>query len=142
MCREAAFNTSTDLCSDQPLDACGYIAADAVCCMREAALAEANSWHCMKLPDYADLECVRRGNQVLGKKDLDRILDSDEVNRLVRRYSHLDQRSQADEEWWAGAIALDHFLIGLPDIVEQMAATTSDHQHRRRAWIANFCKNW
>ena len=117
MCREASWKISKELCNDQPLDACGYIAADAVCRLREAALAEANGWHRMKLPDYACLECIDRGNQVLGKRDLDRILDSDHVNRLVRHYSYLDQRMQAEEEWWAGAVALDHFLIGLPDAV-------------------------
>ena len=102
MCREASWKISEDLFNDQPLDACGYIAADAVCRLREAALAEANGWHRMKLPDYARLECVGRGNQVLCKRDLDRILDSDQVNRLVRHYSCLDQNSQAEEEWWAG----------------------------------------
>ena len=40
MCREASWKISEDLCNDQPLDACGYIAADAVCRLREAALAE------------------------------------------------------------------------------------------------------
>ena len=45
MCQEANWKTSVDLCSDQPLDACGYIAADAVCRLREQALAEADSWH-------------------------------------------------------------------------------------------------
>ena len=44
MCGEAKWKISTDLCNDQPLDACGYIAADAVCRLREAALAEANGW--------------------------------------------------------------------------------------------------
>ena len=105
--------------------------------LREAALAEANGWHRMKLPDYARLECVGRGNQVLRKRDLDRILDSDQVNRLVRHYSCLDQNSQAEEEWWAGAVALDHFLIGLPDLVSELAAATSGQQHRWRAWIVN-----
>ena len=45
MCQQASWKTSTDLCYDQPIDACGYIAADVVCRLREAALAEANSWH-------------------------------------------------------------------------------------------------
>ena len=79
MFREASWKISEDLFNDQPLDACGYIAADAVCRLREAALAEANGWHRMKLPDYARLECVGRGNQVLRKRDRDRILDSDQV---------------------------------------------------------------
>ena len=124
MCREAKWKISKELCNDQPLDACGYIAADAVCRLREAALAELNGWHRMKLPDYSDLECIHRGNQVLRKRDLDRILDSDQVNRLVRHYAYLDQRSQAEEEWWAGAVALDHFLIGLPGMVDELAATS------------------
>ena len=137
MFREASWKISEDLFNDQPLDACGYIAADAVCRLREAALAEANGWHRMKLPDYARLECVGRGNQVLRKRDLDRILDSDQVNRLVRHYSCLDQNSQAEEEWWAGAVALDHFLIGLPGMLDEVTATTSGQQHRWRAWIVN-----
>ena len=133
----AHWNISADLCNDQPLDACGYIAADAVRRLREAALAEVNSWHRMKLPDYTHLDCIDRGNQVLRKRDLDRILDSDQVNRLVRHYAYLDQRSHAEEEWWAGAVALDHFLIGLPGMVDELAASTSGRQHRWRAWIVN-----
>ena len=72
---------------------------------------------------------IDRGNQVLRKGHLDRILNSDEVNRLVRHYSGLVQRSQAAEEWWAGAVALDHFLIGLPGVVNEVATTTSGQQH-------------
>ena len=67
-----------------PHDACGYIAADAVCRLREAALAEANGWHHIHLPDYSQLECITRGNKVLRKKDDHRVLDADELNRLVR----------------------------------------------------------
>ena len=37
------------------------------------------------------------------------ILESDEVNKLVRHYSHLDESLQATEEWWAGAVALVFF---------------------------------
>ena len=137
MCREAKWKVCNELSNNQPLNACGYIAADAVCRLREAALAEANGWHYMQLPDYACLECIDRGNRLLRKRHLDRILDSDEVNRLVRHYSYLDQRSQAEEEWWAGAVGLDHFLIGLPDFVSELAAATSAKQHRWRAWIVN-----
>ena len=36
---------------------------------------------------------------------------TDQVNRLIRHYTYVDQRSHAEEEWWAGAVALDHFLI-------------------------------
>ena len=102
------------MCNDQPLDACGYIAADAVCRLRDAALSEANSWHDIQLPDYAQLECISRGNGVLRKKVDHRILDAEQVKRLVRHYSHLDQRHQAAEEWWAGAVALD-FRTGFQD---------------------------
>ena len=79
-------------------------------------LSVANSWHHIQLPDYAQPECISRGNKALRKTSDDRILDVDEVNRIVRYYSHLDQRHQATEEWWAGAVALDHFLTGLPNI--------------------------
>ncbi len=74
---------------------------------------------------------------MLRKRGLDRILNSDQVNRLVRHYSYADQRSQAEEEWWAGAVAPDHFLIGLPRMVDEKAAATSGQQHRWRAWIVN-----
>ena len=94
MCREANWQTSTDMCNDQPLDVCGYIAADTVCRLREAALAEANSWHRTRLPDYAQLECIHRGNTILNKGDDDRILDADEVNRLVCHYSRLKHNHQ------------------------------------------------
>ena len=56
MLREAHWNISAELCDDQPMDACGYIAADAVCRLRDAALSEANSWHDIPLPDYAQVE--------------------------------------------------------------------------------------
>jgi len=137
MCREAKWKISGDLCNDQSFDACGYIASDVVCRLREAALAEANGWHRRKLPDYARLDCIDRGNEVLRKRNLDRILDSDQVNRLVRHYSYVDQRSQAEDEWWAGAVALDHFLIGLPGVVDELAANSTGQQHRWRAWIVN-----
>ena len=137
MLRLARWKISADLCNDQPLDACGYIAADAACRLRDAALAEANSWHDIQLPDYAQLECINRGNKVLRKKGDQRILQTDEVNCLVRHYSHLDQRHQAAEEWWAGAVALDHFLEGLPNIVEEITATSPHTQHRWRAWVVN-----
>ena len=101
MLRSAHWNISADLCNDQPLDACGYIAADAVCRLREAALSDADSWHDIQLPDYAQQECISRGNKLLRKKDYERILDTNEVNRLVRHYSHLNSRQQA-----AGAVLL------------------------------------
>ena len=137
MLRLAHWKISADLCNDQPLDACGYIAADAVCRLRDAALSEANHWHDIQLPDYAQLTCISRGIKVLRKRGDHRILDTDEVNRLVRHYSHLDQRHQAAEEWWAGAVALDHFLTGLPNVVEEITTTSPHTQHRWRAWAVN-----
>ena len=137
MLRQAHWEVSADLCNDQPLDACGYIAADAVCRLREAALSKANSWHVVPLPDYAQLECISRGNKVLRKKGDQRILESDEVNCLVRHYSHLEERHQAAEEWWAGAVALDHFLTGLPNVVKEITTTGAHTQHRWRTWVVN-----
>ena len=113
MCREAKWQTVADLSSDQPLDACGYIAADVVCRLRDIALAEGSNWHRERLPDYSQLECIHRGNRVLNKIEDDRILDTDQVNRLVRYYTFLDQCPQAAEEWWGGAIAIYHFITGL-----------------------------
>ena len=137
MLRLAHWKISADLCNDQPLDACGYIAADAVCRLREAALSEANSWHDIQLPDYAQLECISRGNKALRKKGDHRILDTNQVNSLVRNYSHIDQSYQAAEEWWAGAVALDYFLTGLPNVVAEITTTNPHTQHRWRAWAVN-----
>ena len=137
MCREAKWQTLADLSSDQPLDACGYIAADAVCRLRDIALAEGSNWHRERLPDYSQLECIHRGNRVLNKIDDDRILDTDQVNRLVRHYTFLDQSPQAAEEWWGGAIAIDHFITGLTNSVREICASSSQEQHRWRAWVVN-----
>ena len=137
MCREANWQTCAELYNDQPLDACGYIAADAVCRLRSAALAELNGWHGIGLPDYSHLECIHRGNQILNMRSDDRILNSDQVNRLVRHYSQLDQSQRAAEEWWGGAIAIDHFLTGLPDSIQEISTSMSDKQHRWRAWVVN-----
>ena len=108
-----------------------------MCRLREAALAEANGWHRTILPDYAQQDCIHRGNKILRRRGLDRILESDEVNRLVRHYSHIDQNSQAAEEWWAGAVALNHFLTGLPDMIAELATTNLGQRHKWRAWIVN-----
>jgi len=137
MCQEANWKTSADLDSVQPLDACGYIAADVVWRLREQALAEADSWHQLRLPDYSQQHCIEQGNNVLHKSGDDRILEADEVNRLIRHYSHLDQRHQAAEEWWGGAIAIDHFLTGLPNSIQELSTIASDKRHQWRAWIVN-----
>ena len=84
MLRGAPWKIVADLHNDQPIDACGYIAADAVCRLRDAALSEADNWHHIQLPDYAQGECISRGNKILRKQHDDGILDADEVNRLVR----------------------------------------------------------
>eukprot|EP00969_Alexandrium_andersonii_P034223 1496208-Alexandrium_andersonii.AAC.1 len=59
--RRAGWRTRVDLACDQPTDACGYIAADAVVRLRDAALAEADGWMGAALPDYSSLGSVRRG---------------------------------------------------------------------------------
>ena len=137
MCSRANWITSTELCNDQPMDACGYIAADVVCRLRDAALAETDGWHKETLPDYASHDCIYRGNAVLHKGAGDRVLDSDEVNSLVRHYTGLAQRLQAAEEWWGGAVALDQFMAGILGTITELARTTNQQQHLFRAWIVN-----
>ena len=61
ICRWVGLHTRADLSCDQPTDACGYIAADAVVCLRDAALAEADGWLTAVLPEYASLATVQRG---------------------------------------------------------------------------------
>ena len=65
------------------------------------------------------------------------MLDSDEVNCLVRQYTGLAQRQQAAEEWWGGAVALDHFMTGLPQAIADLTETTHEQQHLFRAWVVN-----
>ena len=65
ICRSLGLHTRADLSCDQPTDACGYIAADAVVCLRDAALAEADGWLTSALPEYATLATVRRGESIL-----------------------------------------------------------------------------
>ena len=65
ICRSLGLHTRADLSCDQPTDACGYIAADAVVCLRDAALAEADGWLTSALPEYATLATIRRGESIL-----------------------------------------------------------------------------
>ena len=95
MMQALSWDVNADFSGDQPLDACGYIAADAACALREAALANCNSWYDVQFRNYASLDCVERGNEVLHRQDQDRVLYGDDINRLVRRYSGIDQRRQA-----------------------------------------------
>ena len=85
--------------------------------LRETALAETNGWYTARLPDYSSTDCIHRGNAVHRKSAEERVLDSDEINRLVRHYTGLAHRQQAAEEWWGGALALDHFMGGLPEAI-------------------------
>ena len=87
ICTSAGLHARADLSCDQPADACGYIAADAVVRLRDAAHAEADGWLSAVLPDYACLDAVRRGAAALERDDADRVLDVADVNALVRHYS-------------------------------------------------------
>ena len=135
MMRSLFCDVSEDLSNKQALNACGYIAADATCSLRDAALSKSNSWFDVQLKNYSVLDCVHYGERALGKHGCERILSSDDVNRLVRIYSGIDQRHQAAEEWYAGALALDHFLGGLPTAIKELHDTKSFHKWR--AWIVN-----
>ena len=95
MMESLGWAVASDFDDAQQLDACGYIAADAVCALRAAALTKCNSWFDVKLRNYGSLACVKQGNEILGKPGGDRVLDQDEINRLVRRYSSIDQSREA-----------------------------------------------
>ena len=137
MLQEAGMQVSADLKADQQTDACGYIASDAVQQLRQLALAEANWWWSEALPDYSSMECITKGQRVLQCEDEDRVLNSDQVNQLVREYCNIANRPRVEEEWWAGAVGLDHFLEGVIDAASEMLSTSGRSQHRWRAWIVN-----
>ena len=136
MCSQTGWIVTKELHKDQPVDACGYIAADAVSHLQAAALAKANGWVNCTLPNYESLQCIDRGDAVLQRASAGRILDSDAVNRLVRHYSNLTSNPGAAEEWWGGAVALDHFLEGIAEFAEQVCKG-GQQQHQWRAWVVN-----
>ena len=144
ICRSAGLLVFAELSCDQAMDACGYIAADAVVELRNAALAKPNGWETSALPEYASLAVIRRGEAALQRHDAERVLDVADVNALVRRYSHLDERAEAHEEWWGGAVSLDNFLDGsLIDFLGSLAhQQQAQHQHRWRAWVVNTQCSW
>jgi len=100
LCRSAGARMRADLRCDEPTDACGYIAADAVVRLRDDALAEIDGWMTAALPDYSALHSVRRGEAALGRGGAERVLEGSDVNALVRHYAHLEANTQAHEEWW------------------------------------------
>ena len=142
LCEAAGFRTRADFACDQPVDACGYIAADAVVHLRDAALAESDGWMGVALPNYSTLDTVRRGDAVLRRSATDRVLDVSDVNALVRDYAQLSANSQAHEEWWGGAIALDHFLEGALDDFLVALDAPGPSVHQWRAWVVNTQCSW
>ena len=86
MLQTAGVHTIAEFSNTQVVDACAYIAANAIARLREAALAQENGWLDVVMPDYTRTHCVRQGNAVLeadASPDA-RVLESDDVNRLVR----------------------------------------------------------
>ena len=135
MLKDAEMQVRANLTGDQQKDACGFIASDAVQQLRQVAAADSNSWWSVILPDYSTVECISKGQRILQCDQ--RILDSDQVNQLVREYCNVPSDSQVNEEWWAGAIALDHFLQGLIETAKEMLSPTSRSQHGWKIWIVN-----
>ena len=143
MCTSAGWSTRADLRCDQATNACGYIAADAVVRLREASLAEIDGWMSVTLPDYSQLTAVRWGEAALKRDGTERVLEVADVNALVRQYSHLHTHTQAQEEWWGGAVALDNFLLGaLDDFLDDLTGARRLRQHQCRAWVVNTQSSW
>ena len=110
MMRSLSPDVTSDFSGEQQLDACGYIAADAACALRDAALAKCNSWLNIPLADYTSLDCVKRGNEILHKPENDRILYPEDINLLVRRYTGIDQRHQVI------TLSHDRLFCGNPEV--------------------------
>ena len=115
MRRTANVDVVAELCADQPSNACGYTAAEVAVNLRSDAMAFGKQWLSTKLPEYSHDACVVRLNKELKNSDEAhaRILESDEVNALVRDYAGLAQVIHPEEDWYGGAVALDHFFQGL-----------------------------
>ena len=59
------------------------------------------------------------------------------MNRLVREYCHIANKPQVAEEWWAGAVGLDHFLEGIIYTASEILSPSGSAQHRWRVWVVN-----
>ena len=66
-----------------------------------------------------------------------RVLETEEVNSVVRNYAHLQSCPQAQEEWWGGAVALDHFTEGFCQFLSKLRGSQASLEHRWRAWVVN-----
>ena len=130
MCRTRGLCITATLSCDQPTDACGYIAADVVVRLRDCALGSDQGWFDAPLEPYTSTACVVRGNVVLGQASEEaRVLGTEEVNQLVRCYAHLAEHIHAQEEWWGGAVALDHFIDGVCQFVRSAHDGTETAEH-------------
>ena len=90
----------------------------------------------MALPDYSQAHCICEGNRVLENNSGSeaRVLDSDDVNTLVRKLSCISAAPNAQEEWWGGPVASDHFVRGLQQFLSTPIHT---REHQFRIWITN-----
>ena len=132
-------NLSCTLLADQALDACGYIGADAAVTLRDAALGLGDRWLQAPLPPYHSNACVKRGNNLLGRPgDVNAsMLATEDVNTLVHAYANLKQHLQAQEDWWGGAVALDHFATGVGDFLCSAHGSDDARMHQWRTWVVN-----
>ena len=133
--KESSINVHTDFSDGQPVDSCGYIAAEVVARLRDVALSEGDSWLQWPLPrEFVD--CIVKGSTILDTVASNgaRVLHEGEVNSLVRAFSNLDTNIGAHEEWWGGAVALDCFLQGLHEFLRMRG---KQEQHQWRAWVVN-----
>ena len=147
----ASLHKRANLNYNQPTNARGYSAADAVARKRDAALTEADGlqksdgWLTAVLPECASLAAVQRGEAALRRRDVAaRVLHVADVNALVEHHSHLEATLQAQEEWWAGAVSLDNVLDGgFTEFLDSLVSGhQAQHQHRWRAWVVNTEWAW
>ena len=106
--------------------------------LRDCALGSGQGWIDAPLEPYTSTACVVRGNVVLGEASEEaRVLGTEEVNQLVRCYAHLAEHIHAQEEWWGGAVALDHFIDGVCQFVRSAHDGTVTAEHKWRGWVVN-----
>ena len=126
---------SSTLRADQTTDACGYIAADAAVKLRDAVMALGGPWLHAELGRYHTDHCVDRSNGVLGLPGGHaRVLVTEDVNKLVHAYANLTDHLHAQEDWWGGAVALDHFVDGVGDFLQSSDRAS---MHQWRTWVVN-----
>ena len=121
-----------ELDTTQPLNACGYVAADAAVALHAFFVTLGRGWHQQPIPT-ASPERVREGNAVLALPggDAASLLTGDEIIELATVWSRCQATGCA---WLSGCLSLTNFYAGIEVFAAEALAADSEHW---RAFVVN-----